>query len=98
MPIPGRELHEYCGVFGVHQVENAASLTYYGLHSLQHRGQESAGICSSDGEYLTTVKGAGLVTEVFDELNWIRWSRRCRRLAMYAIVPRVAILWRISSP
>ena len=39
-----RELHEECGVFGVFGVPNAASLTYYGLHALQHRGQEGAGI------------------------------------------------------
>ena len=38
--IQERELHEECGVFGVYGVPNAASLTYYGLHALQHRGQE----------------------------------------------------------
>ena len=42
--ISDRELHEECGVFGVFGVPNAASLTYYGLHALQHRGQEGAGI------------------------------------------------------
>ena len=38
--IRDRELHEECGVFGIYGVPNAASLTYYGLHALQHRGQE----------------------------------------------------------
>ena len=42
--ISDRELHEECGVFGVFGVKDAASLTYYGLHALQHRGQEGAGI------------------------------------------------------
>ena len=42
--IRDRELHEECGVFGIYGVPNAASLTYYGLHALQHRGQEGAGI------------------------------------------------------
>ena len=41
-----RQIHEECGVFGVFGVEKAASLTYYGLHSLQHRGQEGCGIVS----------------------------------------------------
>jgi hypothetical protein len=39
----------YCGVFGIYGHPNAAELTYYGLYALQHRGQESAGIVTSDG-------------------------------------------------
>ena len=62
-----RELHEECGVFGVFGVPNAASLTYYGLHALQHRGQEGAGIVSADDGVFRRIKGDGLVTEVFDE-------------------------------
>lgn len=63
-----RELHEECGVFGVYGVENAASLTYYGLHALQHRGQEGAGIVAvGDDGQLRRIKGKGLVTEVFNE-------------------------------
>ena len=46
-PICDRELHEECGVFGVVGVPDAANLTYYGLHSLQHRGQDS-GHCPHD--------------------------------------------------
>ncbi len=60
------ELNEECGVFGIYGHPEAARLTYYGLHALQHRGQESAGICASDGERLTFHRGMGLVTEVFD--------------------------------
>ena len=62
------ELHEECGVFGVYGVPDAASLTYYGLHALQHRGQEGCGIVSVDaGGRFRRVKGSGLVTEVFNE-------------------------------
>ncbi|MDQ0219842.1 amidophosphoribosyltransferase [Peribacillus cavernae] len=58
-------LNEECGVFGVWGHDDAAQITYYGLHSLQHRGQEGAGMVLSDGKKLTGVKGEGLVTEVF---------------------------------
>ena len=63
-----RELHEECGVFGVYGVPDAASMTYYGLHALQHRGQEGCGIVSVDADgRFRRVKGSGLVTEVFSE-------------------------------
>lgn len=60
-----RGLNEECGVFGVWGHNDAASITYYGLHALQHRGQEGTGIVTTDGEKLEIVKGEGLVTEVF---------------------------------
>lgn len=66
--IRDRELHEECGVFGIYGVPDAASLTYYGLHALQHRGQEGAGIVSVDEQgQFRRIKGCGLVTEVFNE-------------------------------
>ena len=55
----------YCGVFGVYGHPNAAELTYYGLYALQHRGQESAGIVTSDGNQFHAHKGMGLVPQVF---------------------------------
>ena len=55
----------YCGVFGIYGHPNAAELTYYGLYALQHRGQESAGIVTSDGKLFHTHKGMGLVSQVF---------------------------------
>ncbi len=59
--------HEECGVFGIYNIPDAANLTYYGLHALQHRGQEGAGIVSvHDNKDFKSVKGEGLVTEVFD--------------------------------
>jgi amidophosphoribosyltransferase len=57
-----------CGVFGVWSPdEEVAKLTYYGLYSLQHRGQESAGIAVSDGSRIVVYKDMGLVAQVFDE-------------------------------
>jgi amidophosphoribosyltransferase len=59
------EMREKCGVFGVFNHPQAADLTYYGLHALQHRGQESAGIVASDGKTFRHHRGMGLVTQVF---------------------------------
>lgn len=58
-------LNEECGVFGIWGHVDAAQITYYGLHSLQHRGQEGTGIVVSDGKKLKGAKGEGLVTEIF---------------------------------
>jgi amidophosphoribosyltransferase len=55
----------YCGVFGVFGHPNAAELTYYGLYHLQHRGQESAGIVTTDGRQFYSHRGMGLVPTVF---------------------------------
>lgn len=67
MPAEIKGLNEECGVFGIWGHPNAAQITYYGLHSLQHRGQEGTGIVVSDGDKLRCLKGEGLVTEVFQE-------------------------------
>jgi amidophosphoribosyltransferase len=57
-----------CGVFGVRAPgRDVARLAYFGLHALQHRGQESAGIAVSDAGRLTVLRDLGLVTQVFDE-------------------------------
>ncbi len=70
--------HE-CGIFGVYGHPDAAILNYYGLFALQHRGQESAGIASSNGPAtpFLTHKGMGLVSQVFtlDELDKIKGTR-----------------------
>lgn len=60
------EIHEECGIFGVYGHLEASNLTYLGLHALQHRGQESAGIASSNGECLYFHKEMGLVADIFD--------------------------------
>src|SRR5271168_1551065 len=56
----------YCGVFGIFGHPNAAELTYYGLYALQHRGQESAGIVSSDKRNFRAHRGMGLVPQIFN--------------------------------
>lgn len=64
-------MHEECGVFGIFNKEDmsidVATLTYFALYALQHRGQESAGIAVSDGKKLLIYKDLGLVSEVFNE-------------------------------
>ena len=66
---PGeRAPQDECGVFGVWAPgEDVATLTYFGLYALQHRGQESAGIATSNGERISVYKDMGLVSQVFDE-------------------------------
>lgn len=56
-----------CGVCGIFGHQDAARLTYFGLYALQHRGQESAGIVSSDGKKINQHRGMGLVHDVFNE-------------------------------
>ncbi len=70
---------EECGVFGIYGHPEAANLAYLGLHALQHRGQEGAGICSSDGKNLHIEKAIGLVAEIFNE-------RRLRKLPGYMAI------------
>ena len=68
MNFPESSIHEECGVFGIYGVPDAANLVYYGLHALQHRGQEGCGIVArGDDGVLRRVKGQGLVAEVFNE-------------------------------
>ncbi|MEO6235843.1 MAG: amidophosphoribosyltransferase, partial [Vicinamibacterales bacterium] len=56
-----------CGVFGIFGHPEAANLTYLGLYALQHRGQESAGICTADGTRMRISRAMGHVAEAFDE-------------------------------
>jgi amidophosphoribosyltransferase len=64
---PFHDIHEECGIFGVFGHPEAANLAYLGLYALQHRGQEGAGICSSDGKTLHLEKAMGLVSDIFNE-------------------------------
>jgi len=59
--------HDECGVFGVFNHPEAANLTYLGLYAQQHRGQESAGIVSTDGHHFYTHRGMGLVADIFQK-------------------------------
>ncbi|MBI4469912.1 MAG: amidophosphoribosyltransferase [Acidobacteria bacterium] len=67
---------EECGVFGIYDHEHAARLTFLGLYALQHRGQESAGIVSSDGRQMSYVRGMGYVSDIFDEECFARLPGR----------------------
>lgn len=68
------EIRHYCGLFGIAGHANAAELTYLGLYAQQHRGQESAGICSADGFTIERRGGMGLVTDAIhnDDLQALR--------------------------
>ena len=59
------KFHDDCGVFAIYGHPEAANLTYLGLYALQHRGQESAGIASSDGQQIHCYKGMGHVADIF---------------------------------
>ena len=72
------DIHEECGIFGVWGHPDAARLTYFGLHALQHRGQEGAGIVSNDNGHLIGHRGLGLLTQVFgDEREIERLKGNC---------------------
>jgi hypothetical protein len=63
----GEMMREECGVVGVFGDSEASRICYLGLHALQHRGQEGAGIVSSNNNQLTSITGMGLVADVFNQ-------------------------------
>src|SRR3954466_8257369 len=67
MFIDSDKFHEECGVMAIYGHAEASTLAYLGLHALQHRGQESAGIASSDGSTIYMHKSMGLVMDIFKE-------------------------------
>lgn len=69
LDLEGDKFKDECGVFGIYSTEgfDVASITYFGLYALQHRGQESAGIAVGDGEDINCYKNMGLVSDVFNE-------------------------------
>src|SRR5579871_4933667 len=66
------KFREECGVFGIYGHTEAANLTYLGLYALQHRGQESVGIVTSDSVRLQIHKAMGYVADAFDEATFAR--------------------------
>ena len=73
------KFREECGVFGIYGHPEAANLVYLGLYALQHRGQESAGICSSDEKLLHLEKSVGLIADIFTE-------KRLKKLPGYTAI------------
>ncbi|MCJ7840997.1 amidophosphoribosyltransferase [Lederbergia sp. NSJ-179] len=69
-------INEECGVFGIWGHPKAAELAYYGLHALQHRGQEGAGVVVNDGSTLKVHKDLGLVNDVFKQAEFSELSGR----------------------
>src|SRR4029077_13842843 len=65
MQLEDDHFHDHCGVFGIYGHAEAAKMTYLGLYALQHRGQESAGIASTDGTNVHVHKAMGHVQEIF---------------------------------
>jgi amidophosphoribosyltransferase len=65
------------GVIGVYKCNNAAELVYYGLHALQHRGQEGCGICTTDGADFYRERGEGLAHEIFNEKKLAKLTGDC---------------------
>jgi len=74
--MPFDKFHEECGVIGIFNHPEASRLAYLGLHALQHRGQEGAGIVTSDGKKLRIERGMGLVSEIFTRERLNRLSGR----------------------
>ena len=70
-PAEDDRLGEECGVFGVFGNEDAAALTALGLHALQHRGQEAAGIVTYDGQHFHSERRLGLVGDNFNKVDVI---------------------------
>src|SRR5438105_10389876 len=67
MQVRDDKFHDECGVFGIFGHHSAANRSYLGIHALQHRGQESAGIASWDGREIHLHKAMGLVADIFDQ-------------------------------
>lgn len=65
-------IKEFCGLFAIHGHPRAAELTYLGIYALQHRGQESAGIVTADGENIYRHVGLGLIADVFADSRNIK--------------------------
>ncbi len=76
MFIDSDKFHEECGVVGIYGHTEAAKLAYLGLHALQHRGQESAGIASSDGATVYVTRAMGQVADIFSDAALARLPGR----------------------
>ena len=71
-PFDSDKLREECGIFGIFGAESASAIAALGLHALQHRGQEAAGITSFDGANFHSHRGVGHVARVFRDEETVR--------------------------
>ena len=78
----GDTLREECGVFGIYGHPDAAAITALGLHALQHRGQEAAGITTYDGQRFHSERRLGLVSDAFS--SSVSWDSRLSMSSMPA--------------
>ncbi len=97
LDLDGDQLREECGVFGIYGHPDAAAITALGLHALQHRGQEAAGIVSFDGRRFHSERRLGLVGDTFSRreiidrlpgsiaIGHVRYSTRCSPNSMPAV-------------
>lgn len=95
-----KTLNEECGLFGVWGHPDAARLTYFGLHALQHRGQEGAGILVNNNGKLNRHRGLGLVTEVFrdeKDLEELTGSAAIGHVRYARLVQQISIIFSLSS-
>ena len=92
------KFRDECGVFGIYGHAEASKLTYLGLYSLQHRGQESAGIASADGTRVRVVRQMGYVNEIFNEATLAHAAGQRSRSATRAIRRPARASCRTRSP
>ena len=95
-----RHIHEECGVFGVfaRETTDVASLAYYALYALQHRGQESAGIAVNDDGVFTAYRDVGWSARYSPRSGFRRWEPAASLWAMCATAPPAATTSGTSSP
>lgn len=90
--------HDHCGVFGVWAPgEDVSRLTYFSLYALQHRGQQSAGIATSNGKQILVYKDQGLVSQVFSEQS-LQGLRGHIALGHVRYATTGADVWRNAQP
>ncbi len=97
LDLDGDRLREECGVFGIFGHPDAAAITALGLHALQHRGQEAAGIVSFDGERFHSERRLGLVGDAFSDKGSSTAFPASAPSAMSAIRPRARPCCAMSS-
>ena len=99
MLITSDKLHEECGVAAIYGHPEASKLAYLSLYALQHRGQESAGIASSNGDRIELHKAMGLVSDIFHSRNAGARSRlACHRTHAIFDHRRLGAVKRAADP